>query len=140
MSHQLAFLLSLNYPSDGPGIRIPIKLTTGDQEIPLEAYLDTGAPRCIFPRWVGEELGLEIETGEKQILRTGGGPMEVYGHAVTLIVSAPVISEMIFETSVYFAKHSDFQRSLLGRGGFLDRIRLGLIHYDGLVFLSRYDE
>ncbi|HYE73088.1 MAG TPA: aspartyl protease family protein [Blastocatellia bacterium] len=80
MNHQLAFLLRLNYQPDGPGIRLPIKLTTGNQEIPLEAYPDTGAPRSVFPRWVGEELGIEIEAGGRQVLSTGGGPMEVYEH------------------------------------------------------------
>jgi hypothetical protein len=35
-----------------------------------------------------------------------------------------------FESFVYFAKYTGLQRNLLGRVGFLRKLRFGLIEYD----------
>ncbi len=43
-------------------------------------------------------------------------------------------------TTVYFAKEESFTRNVLGRGGWLDRVKLGLIDYEGKLFLSEYDK
>lgn len=41
---------------------------------------------------------------------------------------------------VYFAKEESFTRNVLGRQGFLDRVKLGLIDYEGKLLLSAYSE
>lgn len=38
-----------------------------------------------------------------------------------------------------FAKYPGLQRNLLGRQGWLRNLRLGLIDYDNLLYLSAYD-
>ncbi|MFN0120339.1 MAG: aspartyl protease family protein [Blastocatellia bacterium] len=139
MTHLLRFASRLAYSPDGPGIRVPVRLTTGYHSIPLEAYIDTGAPVCVFPRWVAEELELEVEKGDQLVLRTGGGLMEVYGHTLTLVIGVPAMNDLAFDIAACFARNPEFQRSLLGRQGFLDRVRMALIHYDGLLFMDAHD-
>jgi hypothetical protein len=40
----------------------------------------------------------------------------------------------------YFAKDEWFNRNVLGRHGWLNRIRIGLNDYDGQLYLSRADD
>ncbi|MEP7343168.1 MAG: hypothetical protein ABI977_35915 [Acidobacteriota bacterium] len=44
-----------------------------------------------------------------------------------------------FKVSVYFAKYPGLERNLLGRSGWLRNLRLGLIDYDNLLYLSEYN-
>jgi len=39
---------------------------------------------------------------------------------------------------VYFVANPELDKNLLGRNGFLDRIRLGLVHYDRELYLAPY--
>ena len=41
---------------------------------------------------------------------------------------------------VYFAAPADFSRSVVGRSGWLQHFRLGLIDYDTMLLLSHYDD
>jgi len=41
---------------------------------------------------------------------------------------------------VYFYEEPAIARNVLGRSGWLDRVRLGLVDYDSLLYLSAYDE
>jgi hypothetical protein len=43
------------------------------------------------------------------------------------------------ESMVYFFGDPAINKNLLGRNGFLDRVRLGLVHYDRELYLSPYD-
>jgi hypothetical protein len=58
-----------------------------------------------------------------------------YGHTVTVETLG-----YSFDVTVYFAAHESFTRNVLGRRGWLDQVRLGLIEYEGKVYLSRYNE
>ena len=44
-----------------------------------------------------------------------------------------------FDVTVYFAAHENFTRNVLGRRGWLDQVRLGLIEYESKLYLSRYE-
>ena len=44
-----------------------------------------------------------------------------------------------FQSFVYFAKYPGLQRNLLGRQGGLRNLKVGLIDYDNLLYLSAYD-
>ena len=46
-----------------------------------------------------------------------------------------------FESSglVGFAEDRDFRRNVLGRRGFVEQIVLGVVDYEGKLYLSRYD-
>jgi hypothetical protein len=134
MTYQLNLDLIHQYDPGRPGIAIPISLSLGAQALVTEAHLDTGAANCFFRRSLGEKLGLDIESGHLQGFSSPGGIVEGYGHAVTLEALG-----MEFDTIIYFAKERGFNRNLLGRHGWLQRLRLGLVDYDGMLYLSRYE-
>lgn len=51
-----------------------------------------------------------------------------------------VVLGVEFDLTVYFAKYQNFNRNVLGRQGWLQRIRLGIVDYDGNLFLSHHDD
>lgn len=134
MTHQLNFDLIHQYDPGRPGIALPISLRLGTQEIVTEAHLDTGAANCFFRRSLGEKLGLDIESGHLQGFSSAGGIVDGYGHFVTLEALG-----MEFETIVYFAKNRNFNRNLLGRHGWLQRLRLGLVDNDDINYRGARD-
>jgi hypothetical protein len=71
-------------------------------------------------------LNLEIEAGDLRIFRTATEGVDAFGHAVELDVLG-----FKFESKVYFSGDERINKNLLGRAGWLDRIRLGLVDYDG---------
>lgn len=114
---QLVFRSRYGYQESSLGIEIPVTLGFAPtQFVSFLAKVDTGAECCIFQREHGDALGIPIET-------------------VTL-----ACFEHEFETMVYFAQAYDFPRNVLGLRGWIDRLRIGLIHYDRQLFLSGYDD
>jgi hypothetical protein len=108
-------------------------LFSGNAIVVFEAKVDTGATNCIFERIHGERLGLIIESGEKQSFSTTTGNFVTYAHEVSLSVL-----EIEMFTRVYFAESDSYRRNVLGRQGWLDRVKLGLIDYEGKLLLSAY--
>lgn len=133
MSYELSFDSLVDYDTGVPGISIAVQLRNGSFLADVIAKVDSGADRCIFSRECGELLGVEIESGEFQSFRTGAGPFVTYGHPVLLITEG-----ITFDTTIYFARDNEFDRNLLGRFGWLDRVVIGINDYDGKLYLSRY--
>ena len=95
--------------------------------------IDTGSTYCIFKRYLGEGLGFNIESGNPVNISTATGSFRVFGHELTLaVLGIETIS------TVYFAEEDSFDRNVLGRIGWLDRVKLGLIEQEGKLFLSEY--
>lgn len=115
------------------GITVPVVLFDSEESSAFKAKIDTGSSFCIFERKNGERLGIEIESGEEIRISTATDSFTAYGHEVTMFVLG-------IETysKVYFAKEESFTRNVLGRQGFLDRVKLGLVDYEGKLFLSAY--
>jgi len=124
-----------SYDTLRAGITLPVTLGCNSLTIDFEAKLDTGSSHCIFERRFGENIGIEIENGTPEQFGTTTSGFVAYGHEVT-------ISVLSIETyaTVYFAESPYFPRSVLGRQGFLDRVKLGLIDYEGKLLLSVYGE
>lgn len=135
MAEEISFDESYLYNTLKIGITVPTILQLNETRVEIETKIDTGAENCIFERRHGETLGLEIESGTEKVFSTATSPFITYGHEVT-------ISVLGIETyaTVYFAKEESFARNVLGRQGFLDRVKLGLIDYEGKLFLSVYDK
>jgi hypothetical protein len=133
MAYQLDFEKLLAYDVGEPGISLETTLRLREESVTLTAKIDTGASCCIFQRQYGEELGFNIESGMRQMLGTATGTFLSYGHEVTLSVA-----EFQFDTMVFFAADARIYRNVLGRFGWLDRVVLGLIDYEGKLYLSRY--
>ena len=135
MAETLTFTKSFLYDTRQLGITLPVILTVGEQASEFKAKLDTGASFCVFARLHGEQLGLDIESGLLLEISTVTGTFIAYGHLVKLSVL-----DLEFESIVYFAEDAAFNRNALGRQGWLDRIRLGLVDYEGKLDLSDYND
>ncbi|MGH9938514.1 MAG: hypothetical protein ACREAM_19910 [Blastocatellia bacterium] len=132
MTHQLIFKAAYDYDQQAVDINLPVILRSGSMAWESTAKLDPGSTFCIFRRLVGEQLGFDIERGIPQWISAATGSFLTYGHEATLTVLG-------IETTatVYFAAEEHFPINVLGRVGC---VRLGLIDYDGRLFLSAYDD
>ena len=135
MPFQLSFSRREKYSSLATGIDLETTLRFGDLFINCEAKVDTGAEVCLFQRAIGEALEIPIENGVKKRLETLTGVLTAYGHEVVLELLG-----LQLQTVVYFAESDDVRRNLLGRQGWLQLIRLGIVDYDNELYLSLYDE
>jgi hypothetical protein len=132
---RLSFKRHYAYDLSLSGITVPVTLRWGGCETELKAKVDSGSTACIFSRNYGEDLGLDIERGRPQRFDTVTGSFLTYGHEVTLSVL-----EIEYVTMVYFAADPAYLRNVLGRQGWFDRSRLGLVDYEGKLFLSDYND
>lgn len=130
---QLTFEQEHRYPDDEEGISISIKLTHGDKTLRVDAKVDPGAAVCLFSHEVGLKLGIPIEQGIPIKLGGLAGSLDAFGHDVTLQTG-----NIAFQSFVYFAKYPNLPRNLLGRQGWLRNLKLGVIDYDNLLYLSAY--
>jgi|SRR3984893_1852136 len=135
MPFQLSFSRREKYSSLATGINLETTLRFGGLFINCQAKLDTGAEVCLFQRAIGEALEIPIENGVKKRLETLTGTLTAYGHEVVLEVLG-----LQLQTVVYFAEDGEVRRNLLGRQGWLQLIRLGIVDYDSELYLSLYDE
>lgn len=133
--YTLTFDEIYSYDTRKTGITLPVLLIFGEFETRVEAKLDTGASHSIFARVHGENLGLEIESGESLNVGTITGNFRAFGHELTVR-----FLDLEFYTKVYFAENENIRKSVLGRQGWLDRVKLGLIDYEGKLLLSAYEE
>ena len=135
VKYQLSFTELVNYDAGQPSITVPVTLSVRQAKVECEAKVDTGSSNCIFSRKLGEELGLDIETGIRLLIGTVTGSFVAYLHEVNLSVTS-----FEFSGLVGFAEDNEFRRNVLGRRGFVEQIVLGLVDYEGALYLSRYDE
>jgi hypothetical protein len=71
--------------------------------------------------------------GRLQRFRTVAGSFAAYRHEVTVQTLG-----IEFSAVVFFAQDSAFNRNFLGRSGWLDRLRIAIVDYDRLLFVSPY--
>ena len=133
MPVSLAFDAAHHYTGALDGIEVPIVLCIGRQSVELLAKLDTGAAHCIFERKYAEMLGVDVDSGRLQRFRTVAGSFAAYRHEVTVQTLG-----IEFSAVVFFAQDSAFNRNFLGRSGWLDRLRIAIVDYDRLLFVSPY--
>ena len=121
----MAFDHCYNYADSETGeLYVPITVSATARSIEVEAVFDTGAEYCVFERGVAERLGLDVESGSRKRFRTVAGRFDTYEHPVVLNTLG-----IEFETYVCFARDPQ-----------MDRVRLGIVHYDRELYLSPYDE
>lgn len=135
MSYQLSFTELVNYDPGQPSITVPITLGVGQARVVCDAKIDTGSSNCIFARNLGEELGLDIEAGLRLLVGTVTGTFVAYLHEVNLSLAS-----FEFGGLVGFAEDKEFRRNVLGRRGFVEQMVLGVVDYEGKLYLSGYDE
>ena len=132
--HTLTFDEKIKYPDDEQGINLGIIISkTDDSRVSATVKLDTGSTFCIFPRLYADVLGIEVEKGERESIRTAKGNFTAYGHNIVVR-----FSNLEWEAFVYFAQDESFPVSVLGRNGFLNKINIAIIDYEQILYLKSY--
>lgn len=132
--HHLEFDRLFRYHQGDDGIVIPVALESGDRRVEFEAKIDTAATYCVFARAYGERLGLDIERGVEQRFGTALGVFTAYGHQLHLETLG-----FRFESYVFFASDDAMTKNVLGRRGWLDMLKIGIIDYVNELYVSRFD-
>ena len=115
-------------------ITVDIGLISSASFVELDAKVDTGSRFCIFQPSIAEKLELDLLSGVPKRMRTAAGSFPAYGHEITLVVY-----NLEWQTTVFFAEPEDFPVNVVGRIGFLDHLRVGLIDYEQLLYLDSYE-
>ncbi len=135
MLHQLTFSQFAEYDAGQTGISVAASLKLNQEPVKFQAKIDTGSTNCIFERKIGEQLGLKIEEGLPKYIGTATGRFLTFEHEVTLSVLG-----FDFDILACFAENEAFTKNILGRYGFLMQVKLGLVDYEGKLFIGKYLE
>jgi hypothetical protein len=121
------------YQENASGILIPVALTWGGRSVELKARLDIGAADCLFDVHYAEVLGIDVTSGVERTYRTVAGSFRAFGHELTISTLG-----MEWSAIVFFHDAANPANAFLGRRGWLDHVRLGLIHYEQSLYLSQF--
>jgi len=100
MPTQLRFDVTFIYPDKAGGITIPTVLSFGDKIVQTFAKVDPGADYCVFSHEIGAKLGLDIERGIPQPMRSLTGTLNTFGHEITIQTF-----DIAFQSIIYFSKY-----------------------------------
>jgi len=119
-----------------PAVTLPVVLIFDSKtRVGLQAKLDTGSTYCIFEKICADWLDLDLTSGTRTRIETPTGSFYCYGHELTLSVLG-----LEWQAVVYFAEADGFRTIVVGRVGFLDRVKVGIVDYEQLLYLGLYDE
>ena len=85
----------------------------------------------MFENAYAAELGLDLTGGVLTRFRTANSSFDAYGYEVEIDVLGTVTHSL-----VYFFAESSIRKNVLGRGGWLDRVRVGLVDHDREIYLA----
>jgi len=145
---QIEFTTIHSYGSEREGISVPVILKAGENSVRLAASIDTGATFCIFRNELADArneladarneladaLGLHPANASLKRFRTANSSFEAFGHEVEISVLGVTTVSI-----VYFFVDASINKNVLGRVGWLDRVRLGLVDHDTTMYLAPYD-
>lgn len=135
MAQRLEFSHSHSYARNDWAVTLPVSLNAGGEGVDLLAAIDTGASHCIFEHSVGVRLGLRESDGEIKQFRTANAGFTAFGHEVE--INALGIRTY---SLVYFFADPAIRKNVLGRNGWLDRLRIGISDYDRTLYLATYTD
>ena len=119
-----------------PDIVVPLAFSSDSETFyPIDAKLDTGSTFCVFQRDFADILSLDLESGHRQRIGTATGSFLTYGHEVTLATCG-----LQWQAVVYFDESENFYLNVVGRLGFLERLKMDLVEYDRELYLSHYED
>ncbi len=133
MAHLLEFDSLVQYDQGLDGITIETTIGFADTTVTFPAKIDTGSSVCVFERSHGESLGLDIESGIFLQIGTATGTFNAFGFYVALKVAG-----LIFDSLAFFPENENIQKNILGKHGWLELVRMGLVDYEGKLYLSKY--
>ncbi|MBI4908393.1 MAG: hypothetical protein HY820_32510 [Acidobacteria bacterium] len=135
MSHTVYYDWLELYSQASGGITIPVVLRSARSiQVVARAKVDTGAEYCVFSRIHAEYLELDVEAGTPLTLSTVAGSCPVFGHELTLVVMG-----MELHGTYYFFQDESIRKDVLGRNGWLNRVRIGVDDTGptGLLYAAR---
>ncbi len=133
--YQLEFLNRFTYPSSFD-ITLSIAISANSQDFyEVNAKLDSGSVFCILQRHYAKLLKLDLEAGISQRIRTATGSFLAYGHEIIISIEG-----IEWQATVLFAADEYFPVNVVGRIGFLDHLRIGLVDYEQTLYFSPYDD
>ena len=132
--HQLEFTRTHSYAGRDASIIVPVALRSGALFADLVASIDTGASHCLFENAYAARLGLDLTTGVLTRFQTANSIFDAYGHEVEIDLLGIVTHSL-----VYFFAEPSIRKNVLGRGGWLDRVRVGMVDHDRALYLAEYD-
>jgi predicted aspartyl protease len=135
LSFLLAFSQAHGYAGPDDSITLPVLLRAGNSEVELVASLDTGASYCLFERSVAEALGLDVQLGVPRVFTTANSRFHAFGHEVAINVLGIEVHSMAF-----FFADAEIEKNVLGRHGWLDRVKIGIVDHDQVLYAAGYDE
>jgi len=97
---------------------IPIKVKHGDRAVRYEVLVDSGADICIFDGGIGDILGIDVESGERQTVGgIAGQSAAYYLHDVEIEVGG-----WSYEVRVGFLRNvaGGFNYGVVGQTGFFE--------------------
>ena len=122
---RLEFSRVYSYANEDNGIAVPVVLRSGTNKVHLAASIDTGAAFCLFGAELAGSFGLDLTSGVPKRFRTANSSFEAFGHEIEISVLGVVTYSM-----VYLFADPSITKNVLGRVGWLDRVRLGLIDHE----------
>ncbi|MBS1824708.1 MAG: aspartyl protease family protein [Acidobacteria bacterium] len=127
--HRLDFAVKHEFSSTTRGIEIDVTFDGGAR---VKAKIDTGAEFCVFQADVASMLELKLDEGEeREFSLANGGKFKAYGHSLRFWTL-----ESEFDSVIYFSE--EINRNVLGRNGWLNKVRVAFVDHDCLVYLSNH--
>lgn len=107
-----------------PVIPILIRNPYTNQAIEYEALIDSGAGRCVFPAVIGEMIGFDIASGEREYVggAVAGERRPMYVHAVEITPGGYGAGPILLAVAAFMPDLSQTRHGLLGQIGFFDRL------------------
>ncbi len=131
---RLDFARVHSYANDEDGVALPTTLRFGSNSVRVVASVDTGASFCLFAGEIADSLGIDLRSGESKRFRTANSSLEAFGHEIEISTMGVTTYSM-----VYFFADPLVIKNVLGRVGWLDRVRIGLVDHDSTIYLAPYD-
>ena len=116
---------------DYPVIQLHIRSQNIEKD--LDAIVDSEAWLSTFKAEVAENLGIQIENGEKRIAIGISGRIEVYIHKIEI-----KIFDKWFPCQVAFSRNLASEFNLLGREGFFDKHLITFNEKDKKTILTEF--
>jgi hypothetical protein len=135
VAYEIVYHYRFDYDLDDAVIALPVILSANARTEAVIACVDSGSTLCVFQREIADRLAIRVEDGIEDYVNAMGTIIRVYGHEVTLTLGG-----LALDLFIYFPDYQRIPRNLLGRQGFLRRLRFGIDDYEGFVYLSHYDD
>lgn len=120
---------------------IDVDVSSGELGVTTKALIDTGAPGTVFPRGIGDLLGIEFPpfaTEAEKTIQLMGRAWPAITHTVNLALRP--FEDMGWEAEVDFFLEEGLSFGILGYEGFLNRWAVSINGYAGYFIVEPADE